>query len=207
MSSVGMSFSMRDFLTGWRNCELTGTVRHFHWASCTSVRRWTGTLMLPRFVLSHFTDRRYFLRWSKRTSRWSSSISGRWHASNQSSFRNIIRKFIFRHIRLSILNNWTIIASKFSNSYLLRKTDWFIGSLFISIIVLMNASSVYSISSLLHSWKLTPFRWWLILSSTLVRGTFNSRLRVASDHLRRLNSSVNYSWFGSQFLYRLSESG
>ena len=108
------------------------------------------------------------------------------------TFRRISKGAVwsFAHVTfcrgLGLPSTLLSVASKFSNSDLLRKTYWFVRCLFIGRIVFMDIGSIDSLSALLNSRELPssnrrPLYWftrahlWTLLSSAA-----NINLRVAS---------------------------
>lgn len=192
---------MFNFLTRGCNWKLFSTVSAdwspFKWHSFGSyitIRR--RTFMLKWSILSRVTTRWlwFFLWWSERTTRRSS------HGSR-------LRLSGRRSLSWRLFDNWSVIASIFSHSYLFREANRLAWSFsFISRIVFMNVCSIHHISSLLNRWKLSSLRRSLFMWD-FIRSTVNRRLGSAPwHHFRGLDGSEDYSRLGSLFFRLLSES-
>ena len=154
------------------------------------------TLMLKGSILSRqntrFAARRFFRWWPQGASRRPNHMP---------------RHLSVRRLSPGLFDNGSLVASVFSDSYLLRKANRLIGSFLISRIVFMNVWSVYRVSSSLNRWKLASLRWSL-LSGTFVRSTVNWSLWIAPrHHAWWLDFSINYPRLRSLFLCLSSESG
>jgi hypothetical protein len=148
------------------------------------------TLMLKGSVLSRqntrLTARRFFRWWPQGASRRPSHMP---------------RHLSVRRLSLGLFDNGSLVASVFSDSYLLRKANRLIGSFLISRIVFMNIWSVHCVSANLNSRKLPSLRRWLF-TCTFIRCAVNLRLWAASGHhFRGLDVSVDYTRLRSLFLY------